>query len=85
MRNWRINLIFLFFILFSATIIGRLIYIQIIKGDLYKALAQGQQNFFTSNQGERGKIFLQDKNGNFYPVAVNKNWEMIYDVPKEIK
>jgi len=85
MRNWRINLIFLFFILFSATIIGRLIYIQIIKGDLYKALAQGQQNFFTSNQGERGKIFLQDKNGNFYPVAVNKNWEMVYAVPKEIK
>ena len=62
-----------------------MIYIQIIKGDLYKALAQGQQNFFTSNQGERGKIFLQDKNGNFYPVAVNKNWEMVYAVPKEIK
>lgn len=48
-------------------------------------MAQGQQNFFTSNQGERGKIFLQDKNGNFYPVAVNKNWEMVYAVPKEIK
>jgi cell division protein FtsI/penicillin-binding protein 2 len=84
MRNWRINLILFFFILFSATIISRLIYIQIIKGDLYKALAQGQQNFFSLNQGERGKIFLQDKNGNFYPVAVNKNWEMAYAVPKEI-
>lgn len=85
MKNWRVNLVFILIVLFSATVIGRLIYIQIIKGDFYRALAQGQQNFFSSVQGERGRIFLSDKNSNFYPIAVNKNWNYVYIVPNELE
>jgi len=33
---------------------------------------------------KRGEIFLQDKDG-LYPVAVNKNVEMVYAVPKGIE
>jgi len=85
MRYWRINLILLFIILFGATIIGRLVYIQFLNHDFYKALAQGQQKFFAEIEGERGEIFLQDKKGNLYPLAINKDWQMVYASPQEVK
>ena len=58
MKKWRINLIFIFIILFGAVLLGRLVYIQIIQGDLYRALAFGQQKDFQPSVGERGEIFF---------------------------
>jgi len=58
MAKWRINFIFLFFILCAAAIIGCLFYIQVVGGDRYKALAQGQQNYFQILRGNRGEIFF---------------------------
>ncbi len=85
MKYWRINLILLFVILFGATLMGRLVYIQFLNHDFYKALAQGQQKDFGEVEGERGEIFLQDKKGNLYPLALNKDWQMVYASPQEIK
>ncbi|MCK4453735.1 penicillin-binding protein 2 [Candidatus Parcubacteria bacterium] len=85
MKYWRINLILLFVMLFGAALIGRLVYIQILNHDFYKALAQGQQKFFGEIEGERGEIFLQDKKGNLYSLAINKDWQMVYASPQEIK
>lgn len=85
MKIWRINLVLVLIILFGATIIGRLIYIQILDYQYWQALAQGQQQFFASLQGERGEIFLQDKGGNLYPLASNKNWPLVYLSPTEIE
>jgi len=82
MKNWRINLIFIFFILFSAVLIGRLIYIQILQADFYKALAQGFLNHRSEKtQVERGKIFL--KNGE--PLAVNKTFSLVFASPPKVK
>ena len=39
---------------------GRLVFLQIIKGDYYKALAIGQQNISTEIIQERGKILFSD-------------------------
>ena len=58
MKKWRINLIFILIILFGAAIISRLVYYQIVKQELYRALAQGQQGDFQTVKGERGKIFF---------------------------
>jgi len=58
MKNWRFNLIFIFIIIFGVAIISRLAYIQIIKHDLYKAWAQGQQKIFQPVKGHRGDIFF---------------------------
>lgn len=58
MKRWRVNLIFIFIVLFGAAIIGRLIYIQIIRYDFYKAMAQGQQKVFQPLKGDRGEIFF---------------------------
>jgi len=81
MRNWRKNLVFVSIILFAATIIGRLIYIQIFSHQYWQALAQGQQKFFETHQGERGKIFFQ----NGEPLAINRNFDLVYLSPKEIE
>ncbi len=86
MRNWRINLILIFFFLLGTVILGQLFFIQIIKHDYWKAMAQGQQKFFSQIEGDRGEIFLQDSGpgNNLIPLAINKEWEFVYISPKEI-
>lgn len=81
MKHWRINLVLLLIILFSAVIVGRLIFIQVFKYQYWRALAQGQQKFFAFLQGERGEIFFQDKTN----LAINQNFDLVYLVPNEIK
>ena len=81
MRNWRINLILILIITLAAAIIGRLVFLQIIKYDFYSALAQGQQKFFMNSQGERGEIFFQ---GYDLPIATNKTYFFAYVSPNEI-
>jgi len=80
MKNWRINFIFIILIIFSATIIGRLIFLQVLRGDLYRALSQGLHISFNEEQGPRGKIFL--KNGE--PLAVNMDWPYVFTHPTQV-
>src|SRR4030042_13834 len=81
MKRWRVNLIFIVIILFGAAIISRLIYLQIFKYDLYKALAQGQQNDFQLLKGERGEVFFEK--GQI--LAANIREKYIFVSPAEIK
>jgi len=77
MKRWRVNLIFILIILFGAAIISRLIYIQIIKYDYYKALAQGQQKDFRILKGERGEIFFSG--GEI--LATNRKGKYVFSSP----
>ncbi|MFH1656608.1 MAG: penicillin-binding protein 2 [Candidatus Nealsonbacteria bacterium] len=81
MKKWRVNFIFIILILFGAAILGRLIFIQIIQYDLYKALAQGQQKTFESTKGDRGKIFF--RGGEI--LATNTKRKYVFVSPSEIK
>ncbi len=81
MKNWRANLIFLFFLLGSAAVISRLVFLQIMEGDLNKALSQGLFASFNEYQGERGEVFL--KNGE--PLAINIALPFIFVNPKKIE
>ncbi|MDP1538921.1 MAG: penicillin-binding protein 2 [bacterium] len=81
MPRWRINLILAFLFLFGVVLVGRLFYIQIIKGDFYKALAQGLYGTETQIIGERGEIFF--KNGE--PLAINTDWPLVFSSPIEVK
>jgi len=80
-KNWRINLIFLMFILGGAAIISRLIILQIVKADYYRAMAQGQQNDFKILKGERGNVFFQG--GQI--LATNVKRKYLFVSPKKIK
>lgn len=81
MKGWRVNLIFVLIILFGAAIVSRLIYLQIIQHDLYKALAQGQQKIFQPIKGERGEIFF--RGGQI--LATNVKEKSVFVSPTEIK
>src|SRR3989338_1275070 len=85
MKHWRLNLIFVVLLLFGAAIISRLFYLQVQKGDFYKALAQGQQGVFEEVVGQRGDIFAQDKDGNLYTLATNRDVKYVYVSPAEIE
>ena len=79
--KWRINLVFFLILLFSAAILGKLFFIQVREGDLYKALAQGFYVSSSETQKDRGKIFF--KNQEF--LAVNWSWPLVFASPIKIK
>ena len=81
MRNLRINLVFIGLILFGATIISRLFYLQIINHKFYQAQALGQQTIFEDVEGFRGGVFFKD---GVKSLAVNNNKWLVYVNPQEI-
>jgi len=81
MSNWRLNLIFFLFVFFGLAIIGRLFYLQALKGDYYRAIAHGQQKTIKKVNGERGRIFF---NGGQI-LAANEEGKFLYISPKEIE
>ena len=83
-RLWRINFILTIFFIFGGVILGRLIYLQIIHDDFYKAQATGQQEIVESVLGPRGDILFYDK-GKLTILATNKNWFLCYANPAQIE
>lgn len=77
----RIIFVLIVILIFSATIISRLIFLQLINYEYWRALAQGQQKDFIEFQGERGNVFFQ----NMTNLAINKNFPFVYANPQEIK
>jgi len=60
MRKIRTLFLFIVFALWAAIILGRLFYLQIIKGEYYQALAFGQQVSLQDSLAQRGDIFFND-------------------------
>lgn len=84
MRNLRLNLVYFVIIVFASLIITRLVFLQILEGQLYLALAKGQQEIFQSVSGLRGEIFFQDKKG-LSLAAGNTVSKYSYATPKLIE
>jgi len=83
MQKWRINLILGSLFLFGLAAITQLFFIQVKKGDYYKALAQGQGLSGTENgiKGERGEVFFKKGES----LAINMEWPFIFASPNKIK
>jgi len=79
--KWRINLVFFLIFLFSAALLGKLFFIQVLQGDFYKALAQGLHILPEEIRTERGEIYF--KNGE--TLAINWNWPLIFASPPKVK
>jgi cell division protein FtsI/penicillin-binding protein 2 len=71
--------------LFGAALISRLVFLQIANYGFYKALAQGQQYRNDVEKGERGEVFVQDKNGNLYTLATSQKVFSVFVTPSEVK
>lgn len=73
------------FLLF-AIIFLRLCQLQVFKHGFYSAMAQGQHELYTKIVPQRGGIFLKDdSSGGLYSVAVNKELNLVYAVPRSTK
>lgn len=72
-------MIFFFIVVFGLSIIARLYFLEVINGDYYRALAQGQQKTI-KRMDERGRIFF--KGGQI--LATNKKGNYLFISPREI-
>jgi cell division protein FtsI/penicillin-binding protein 2 len=82
--RWRItSLIFIFGALYFFLIFN--IYnLQIEKGNYYFRKAEALEKLSGAFKKARKNIYFIDKNNNFAPAALNKEYPIIYAVPKEI-
>lgn len=75
--------------LFGLALIFRLLNLQIFQHDLYAALASDQHQIFNKLEPLRGEILIQDSpdnsSQNLYPIATNKDFALLYAVPKEVE
>ena len=87
MNNNRINLVIAVIFLLGGLVLYRLYDLQIRKYDLYVALASSQHVAYSKLEPARGRIFIQDSYGEskLYPIATNKDFALVYAVPKDIE
>lgn len=92
MKFWRNRLLLLalIFSVFFAVAVGRLFYLQIFEGELYKNKAKKQQSINDTVLPERGNIYLSSLGGSFgvkgkdIPLALTRTWYNVWVSPKEI-
>lgn len=85
MQNWRSNLVFAIIVLFILAVLSKLFFIQVINQGFYRALAEGQQKWFQEVKGDRGEIFIKDRQGNRYLLATNISKNLVYLRPGKVK
>lgn len=85
MKNIRIYILCLAAVLGGAAISSRLFFLQVNKGEYFLAQAESQHQFSKVLSARRGEIFAQNKFGEFFPLAINKDFDVVFVVPKEIK
>jgi cell division protein FtsI/penicillin-binding protein 2 len=82
-KNWRIYGLASFVLFIGICIIGKLYFLQILRYQTYRAIADSQHQSTTKLQAKRGEIYLKN-NSDLYPLAVNKEMQMVYAVPREM-
>ena len=83
MKDFRINVVYIVIVIFFAIIIARLVYLQVLNGEMYLAWAKGQQEIFQPISGSRGEIFLFDKD-NLVLSAINQSSKYCHASPRLI-
>ncbi|NQV00291.1 MAG: penicillin-binding protein 2 [Parcubacteria group bacterium] len=85
-KNFRINVLFAIIVFITVATVVRLFDLQVLKNGYYTALASGQHNIFENLVPERGQVYVEDKfSKDLYPLAINKEMNLIYAVPKKIE
>lgn len=83
--NIRIQILIVIMCLFGVVAIGKLVYVQVWQHGSYieKAIAQQSRKFVIP--ARRGQIFVQDGDGETYPVALNQRQYLLAVDPKFVK
>ncbi len=81
--KWRFSLIYFVFFASFAFLAFHIYNLQIEQGSYYRAKA-AQRNIPGFRDDSRGTIFFRDKFDNLIPVALTKEYPVVYAVPKEV-
>ncbi len=84
LKNNRLYLLVAIIFLIFITIIIKLYYLQILQHEKYLAKADNQHNTYKELKARRGTIYLKSKDGELYPVALNKDFASIYINPRAL-
>ena len=85
-NNQRLRLIAIFFIIVTVIIISKLFLLQVVQAQYYRTFACTAHEIYNQLHPKRGEIFFQDtRTKQEYPAAINRQYFLIYAVPKEIK
>lgn len=82
--KWRIGALISLFGTLYFLLIFQLYDLQFKKNAFYVAKAESQQVASGVLQPNRGTVYIIDKNGNKIPAILNKEFNLIYAVPKEV-
>ncbi|OGH68909.1 MAG: hypothetical protein A3I29_01115 [Candidatus Magasanikbacteria bacterium RIFCSPLOWO2_02_FULL_44_11] len=81
----RIRLVAFGLVAISLWILFRLFFLQVVRHDYYALFALNSHEIYQKLHPSRGSIFFQDsRSKQEYPAAINKQFFLVYSVPKEI-
>lgn len=81
----RLRFVALGILIMTLWIVGRLFYLQVMRHDYYALFALNSHEIYQKLHPLRGSIYIQDSRTKAeFPAAVNKNFYLVYAVPKEI-
>jgi len=83
--RFRLFLIISFFSILNATLFFKLYDLQIEKGKYYALKADSQRRLAGFLEPQRGNIYFMDRHNNLIPAAMNKAYQVVFSVPKEIR
>ncbi len=81
----RMSILLLFFFVAIGALISRLFVLQILQHREYADLASRQHNSIQEVFPERGLIYIQDKDKNLIPLALNQTYSALIASPQLIK
>lgn len=81
----RVRILLSFLMLVGLTVIVRLFFLQVLSHDKWVALAESQHNASLELSADRGEIYMHDGDMDRYPLAVNREYQMVFVVPKDIE
>lgn len=85
-KDHRLTIIAVCFILLSIAVIAKLFVLQILQHEYYLTFALSTQDIYKQLHPKRGQIYFRDaRNDKTYPAAVNRQYFLVYAVPKDIK
>lgn len=82
--KWRIGSLISFFSILYFALVFQLYNLQFEKNAFYEAKAESQQIASGVLEPNRGNVYIVDKNGNRIQAIMNKEFNLIYAVPKEV-
>jgi len=72
--------------IFVLCIVARLFFLQVVQGQYYSAVAEGQRALIKELNPSRGSVYVRDVNtGEEFPLATNQELMFVYAVPRDVE